>query len=196
MGQFELLLRNSISEVLSQSHGSHPYYVAGAFRNPTAHLAALQTFVGVYGKSKDQRARHYRQTYDEPVLPPIWTMKEFLTFGAACRIFQDLSGTIKTAIASQFGVTSDQVFISWLECLVDLRNMCAHHDRLFNRSFPKQPMTLRSVNLPTARPNKLKAVLECLDYLLAQRGVPVGVTARAGAILARFPEVLPIEAGY
>lgn len=196
VGQFELLLRNSISETLSDTFGSHPYYQIAAFKDAGANLNAIQTFAKVYGKSRDQRAKHYRHTYDTPALPPIWTMKEFLTFGAASHIFQCLEGTVRTRIAGQFGVGSDQVFTNWLECLVDLRNMCAHHDRLFNRSFQKQPSRLRSAQVPVARPNKLKAILECLDYLLVARGAPVGITGQVHRIILRFPEMQPAEAGY
>lgn len=196
VGQFELLLRNAISEALSGTFGSHPYYQMFAFRDATANLNAIQTFAKTYAGSKDQRAKHYRQTYSSPALPPIWTMKEFLTFGAASRIFQSLEGSLRTGIARQFGVGSDQIFTDWLECLVDLRNMCAHHDRLFNRSFQKQPKRLRSARVPTAAPNKLKAILECLDYLLTARGTPVSITSRVGSIIARYPEMNPAEAGY
>ncbi len=196
VGKFELLFRNAISETLSDAIGSHPYYEIAAFRDSTANLKAIQSFAKVYGQSKDYRAKHYRVTYAPPALPPIWTMKEFLTFGAASHIFQCLEGRLRTKIANQFGVASDHLFTNWLECLVDLRNMCAHHDRLFNRSFQKQPSRLRSMSLPTARPNKLKAILECLDYLMARRGAPVGITAKAGKIIARFPEMQPAEAGY
>ena len=73
---FELLLRNSISETLSHRFGSHPYYTIAAFKDPTSNLKALQAFASVYEKSKDRRAKHYRETYGHPALPPIWTMKE------------------------------------------------------------------------------------------------------------------------
>ena len=196
VGQFELLLRNSISETLSQIHGGHPYYEVGAFRDPTSNLRALQSFANVYEKSKDRRAKHYRETYGNPVFPPIWTMKEFLTFGATARIFQCLDSSVRTAVAAQFGVGSDDVFTSWIEALVDLRNMCAHHDRLFNRSFQKQPQRLRRAGVPTAPPNKLKAILECLDHLLIQRGVPSHVTQAVAHIIAKHPQSHPAEAGY
>ncbi len=196
VGQFELLFRNAISEVLSQSYGSHPYYELQAFQNSASNLSALQSFAKIFEKSKDQRAKHYRQTYSQPLLPPIWTMKEFLTFGAASWIFQYLAGPIKTAIAAQFGVPSDQVFSSWLSCLVDLRNICAHHDRLFNRSFQKQPAHLNRAALPVAPRQKLKAILECLDYLLSQRGSPSSITNEVGNIINRFPEINPAEVGY
>lgn len=196
IGQFELLLRNAISETLSQTYGSHPYFNLHAFRDAKANLEALNTFAGVYQRSKDTRAKHYRETYGEPVMPPIWTMKEFLTFGAASRILKDLSGPIRTGVGSQFGVPKDTIFTNWVECLADLRNICAHHDRLFNRSFQKQPGNLNSATVPTAPRNKLKAILECLDHMLGQRGVPVHITAKVGAIISRFPQVIPAEAGY
>jgi abortive infection bacteriophage resistance protein len=123
-------------------------------------------------------------------------MKEFLTFGASSRIFQCLEGSIKTSIAAQFGVGSDQVFTNWIEALVDLRNICAHHDRLFNRSFQKQPSRLRSAGVPTAAPNKLKAILECLDYMLSRRGSPSGIADKVRRIILKYPEMELAKAGY
>lgn len=196
VGQFELLFRNAVSETLSQGHGTHPYDDVTAFGDPTKHLDALQMFGKIYKESKDPRAHHYRKTYAPPLLPPIWTMKEFLTFGATVRIFQCLSGPNKTAIAQKFGIPSDSVFLNWVECLVDLRNICAHHGRLFNRVFQKQPKTFIGQNLPIARKNTLKAILECLDYLLTRRGVASMVTADINQIISRHTTVRPAEAGY
>jgi abortive infection bacteriophage resistance protein len=195
VGQFELLLRNSVAEHLTSLHGSHPYDLV-AFKNSTSHLDAMRTFIDVYGKSKDQRAKHYRAVYGAPALPPIWTMKEFLTFGATSRVFQTLAGPIRTAVAKEFGVSKDTVFENWLECMVDLRNICAHHDRLFNRSFQKQPATLVAANIPVAPSQKLKAILECLDYVLTKRGVASDVTTKVGKLVSRYPAVRPAEAGY
>ena len=196
VGQFELLFRNAISETLSEAFGSHPYQNLGVYRDAAASREANANFRKIYRASRDPRARHYQQTYSNPALPPIWTMKEFLTFGAASYIFQRLEGRVRTKIASQFGTNSDRVFTNWLECLVDLRNICAHHDRVFNRSFQKQPSTFRGGGLPAAPANKLKAILECLDYMMSKRGAPVHIVAQVGRIIRRFPEMHPREAGY
>ena len=196
VGRFEILFRNAISETLSHRHGAHPYFEPGAFRDAAANIEAIRIFSDVYQRSRDQRAKHYRAAYGQPILPPVWVLKEFLTFGASSRIYQSLSGPIRTGIAAGFGVGSDRVFTSWVECLVDLRNVCAHHDRLFNRNLQKQPMMLRSTSLPTAPMQKLKAILECLDYLLNRRGSPESITAAAEAIIRRHPAVRPAEAGF
>ena len=196
VGQFELLFRNAISEALSAAYGSHPYFYTRAFKSEKAHCKAIWSFYEIYTKSTDRRAVHYRDTYSDPILPAIWTMKEFLTFGSASHTYKLLEGPIRTKIAAQFGVQSDEVFKSWVTCLVDLRNICAHHDRLFNRSLQKQPSTLIRAQVPTAPRQKLKAILECLDYMLTQRGVKVAVTAKVGKIIAGCPQMSPSEAGY
>ena len=169
VGLFELVLRNRLSEVLSTRYGSHPYFEVSAFKNSKQHIEALDKIISVFQQSKDQRAKHYRDTYTEPPLPPIWVLKEFLTFGAAARIYGALSTPMRTDIASHFKVISLPVFDSWVPSFVDLRNICAHHDRLFNRRFQKQPQRYIRGGAPSAGVGHatLKAQLECLDYCLS-----------------------------
>ena len=137
VGQFELLLRNSMSEALSKSYGSHPYFEIAAYKDASSQVESVRKFADVFMTSKDRRAKHYKDTYSDPALPPIWHMKEFMTFGATSRILKHLSGQIRTAIACDFGIPKDAIFTNWVEAFVDLRNICAHHDRLFNRKFQK-----------------------------------------------------------
>ena len=200
VGQFELLLRNSMSEALSKSYGSHPYFQIAAFKDASSQVESVRLFADVYLKSKDRRAQHYRDTYSDPALPPIWRMKEFMTFGATSRILQHLSGPIRTTIANDFGIPKDIILTNWVESLVDLRNICAHHDRLFNRKFPKQPTKLvistHHNKVPSAVSNSLKAILECLDYMLAKRSAAFDVTGKVSAVISRYPEMLPAEAGF
>lgn len=200
VGEFELLLRNAISEALSNAHGSHPYTKLAAFKDEASRLEVYKIFVDIYYKTKDQRAKHYRQKYATPVLPPIWTMKEFMTFGTTLLVLKHLAGPIRTDIANSFGVPKDEIFTNWVNCLVDLRNICAHHDRLFNRSFPKQPSRLSikhpAGSVPTAPEKKLKAILECLEYMLNKRGSKTKVVSEVGAVVKRYSAVKPSEVGY
>lgn len=150
----------------------------------------------LYAASKDPRARHDLDTYETPLLPPIWTMKEFLTFGASERFFSLLSGSIRNQVAREFGLPNVQTFESWTKCLVDPRNICAHHDRLFNRSMQKQPMRLKRAAIRAAPVNKVKAILECLDWMIRHRGMRSGVASRVSHLLARCPAVRPSELGF
>ena len=196
VGRFELVFRNRLSEILSARFGSHPYFQNDAFDGSKRHNEALQNVLQVFTKSRDQRARHYRATYTEPPLPPIWMLKEFLTFGASARLYAALAKPVRTDVAAHFGVASLPVFDSWIPCFVDLRNVCAHHDRLFNRRFQKQPQRLRRTSIPVAPPPTLKAQLECLDHALASAKANGDLVDRVRRVLNRYPEVGNAEAGY
>jgi abortive infection bacteriophage resistance protein len=43
------------------------------------------------------------------------------------------------AIACQYGLGNGRVFATWLRSLNYLRNVCAHHSRLWNRNLVDQP---------------------------------------------------------
>lgn len=196
VGRFELIFRNRLSEVLSARFGSHPYFIDDAFVGSKQHNEALQKVLQVFAQSKDQRAKHYRSVYTEPPLPPIWMLKEFLTFGTAARLYAALASSVRTDIAAHFGVTALPVFDSWVPAFVDLRNICAHHDRLFNRRFQKQPQRLRRAAIPIAPSATLKAQLECLDYALGSANANGDLVSRVGTVLTRYPEIQNAEAGY
>ena len=196
VGRFELMFRNRLSEVLSARYGSHPYFQNDAFESSEQHNNALQNVLRVFTQSKDQRARHYRTTYTEPPLPPIWMLKEFLTFGASARLYAALARSVRKEVAAHFGVTVLPAFDSWVNCFVDLRNICAHHDRLFNRRFQKQPQHLRRAAIPVASPPTLKAQLECLDYALTSANVRGNLVSRVQKVLNRYPEIQNTEAGF
>ena len=196
VGRFELAFRNIMSETLSLRHGSHPYCDGSIFKGAESHNEALAAAHRIFGSSRDERARHYRRTYGNPVLPPIWMLKEFMTFGQADRYYRCLSTPVREAVAREFNVPSLTVFLSWLACFVDLRNAAAHHDRLFNRRFQKQPSRYRAGNVPAAMNNTLKAQLECLDHVLAGVGHKADTVPKAEKILRRYPAVNPVEAGF
>ena len=196
--RFELAFRNIMSETLSAQYGSHPYYDHTAFRDANAHNKALAQVIKTFNASQDTRAEHYRQTYDSPALPPIWTMKEFLTFGGAERFYGLLEKPLRLDIAKAFGVPVLHTFENWIRCFVDLRNACAHHDILLNRRFQKHLRHLRREKIPQANNNTLKAHLECLDHVLGAIGEKAGSVKEARRLinLKVHAAVNPYEAGF
>ncbi|RYI35372.1 MAG: Abi family protein [Acetobacteraceae bacterium] len=198
VGRFELAFRNLIAEALINRYGSHPYFERAAFASAKDHNQAVSQLIKTFDGSKDERARHYRQTYDKPALPPIWTLKEFLTFGGAARLYAALDGPVRQDVAKACGVPRLPVFDNWVTCFVDLRNCCAHHDRLFNRRFQKQLQHLPKEGIPAALNSTLKAHLECLDHALSSIGEKAGNVDEARRLinLNIHAAVQPAEAGY
>ncbi|MDV6211831.1 Abi family protein [Rhodococcus erythropolis] len=75
---------------------------------------------------------HYLTTYGSPELPPSWLMVETLTIGQLASAYRNLSlRSDRTTVARSIGLTAP-VLESWLHTYVRVRNVCAHHGRLWN----------------------------------------------------------------
>lgn len=167
--EVEILFRNTYSEVLTERFGPHPY-TSDIFKSDSSAQDAMRLLSELYyGRlGQDRRARHYFQRYRQPTLPPIWTLKEFFTFEKSSRFFNTLDDEICTEVSKRMGftVSNHHILKSWIKAINDLRNVCAHHDRLFNRTFQKQPQNYRKADLfANAEKNKLAGILKCADFL-------------------------------
>ena len=90
---------------------------------------------------------HYLATYSSPVTPPSWLVIELLTAGELHHLYTDLTLRYRKKIARELNLP-DQVLQSWLKTYVRVRNICAHHGRLWNRFLGVYPVIPRS---PTVR---------------------------------------------
>lgn len=82
---------------------------------------------------------HYVSTYSTPQTPPSWLSIELLTLGNLRYLYSALPQTYRKQIAQQLGL-HDPVLGSWLASYVRVRNICAHHGRLWNRFLGAYPM--------------------------------------------------------
>lgn len=87
-----------------------------------------------YDKSKEEFIIHFKRKYPN-LLPPAWMIAEILPLGNLCHIFMNLRNKkAKKKVAKYFGL-QEPVFSSWMLVLGNLRNMCCHHSRTWNREF-------------------------------------------------------------
>ncbi|MDF1610044.1 Abi family protein [Hoeflea sp. YIM 152468] len=196
LGRFEIALRNQLSEILSQRYSSHPYFDNSAYRTKKTRASAVGRISDIFYKKNDPRARHYFDEYNPPMIPPIWVMKEFMTFGNLSFMLEQLSTSMQNDLTTAFGMPNYKLLENWIKALNDLRNDCAHHGRLFNRSFQKELGHFKKAGVPAAPPNKLKALLECLEFLLKSQGYNDPIVASVATMLSRYPAVIPSEVGY
>jgi abortive infection bacteriophage resistance protein len=88
-------------------------------------------------RSKEEFITHNKAKYGFPL--PIWVVCEVWDFGAMSRLFAGMKEVDQDAIAKKYGVSNGRIFASWLRSLNYLRNVCAHHSRLWNRNIIDQP---------------------------------------------------------
>lgn len=86
---------------------------------------------------------HHNHAYNGIV--PIWVAIEVWDFGCMSRLYAGMTHSDKTAIAQKYGATAKQLE-QWLRSLNFMRNVSAHHSRLWNANILDQsaPITFDS----------------------------------------------------
>ena len=73
---------------------------------------------------------------------------ELLTIGELSRLYSALRDNNDKQLIANFFRLPHIVFSSWLHTLVYVRNICAHHCRLWNRDFAIKPLVLKKPKNP------------------------------------------------
>lgn len=90
-------------------------------------LAKYQTLLG--RARKESFVIHHQQQYGAL---PIWAACEVWDFGQLSKLFAGMKFPDQQEIAKMYGVNEDQTFSQWLRSLNFIRNVAAHHSRLWN----------------------------------------------------------------
>jgi len=88
-------------------------------------------------RSKEDFVIHYERKYGKPL--PIWVVVELWEFGMLSIFFQFMKRNDKDNIAAKYGLPSGHFMQSWLLGLNFVRNVAAHHSRLWNKNLIHQP---------------------------------------------------------
>ena len=136
--KIEVAVRAKISYVLAHKHGPFWFQNQTIFKDLVKHAETLTKISSEFSRSDEEFIHAFKQKYFNS-LPPSWMMMEITSFGAMSQLYKNLKpGKEKRKIAHHFGLT-DTVFITWLHSFVYLRNVCAHHTRLWNRAMSIRP---------------------------------------------------------
>jgi abortive infection bacteriophage resistance protein len=152
--ELRLLMLDAIERVEVSIRSQWAYQIAH-LHNPHGHLDAtlsvnnsrwqknLGKLTTEVNRSDENFIKHLITNYSE-ALPPIWAVCEVMSLDLLSRWFDNLK-PMKTrrAIAMVYGV-DEQVLASWLRHLSLVRNICAHHSRLWNRDFTITPTLPRN----------------------------------------------------
>lgn len=109
----------------------------GSRTRPSRHAEWLQRVAERRDGSDETFVAHFREKYDGQM--PIWALTEILELGHLSRLYQGLAEDDAEEIARAFGVPTKRLMASWLASVNYVRNVAAHHARLFNRKLQNAP---------------------------------------------------------
>lgn len=142
----EVALRGSWAYQLALLGGGHSYLDAGLYRDRKEFHSNLAKLAGEVGRSSETYINHYRNSYDDPAIPPVWMVAEMMSFGQLSRWYSNLAErALRNQIAEPLGLP-ETVLVPLVRHIVDVRNICAHHGRLWNRGFRTPPKVAHNPN--------------------------------------------------
>lgn len=187
--RIEVALRAGVVNALSTVHGPHFYLESRHFETHERFREFMQTATS----ARYSAIQHYTERYNTPSLPPIWAVVEAITYGALSRLYSGLHLANRKRVAKWFGY-DEKVLVSWFRSLNALRNMCAHHNRLWNFDMRvDQPMAARAVAAEMTRTNTFYARAVVMAALLAAVEPDAEWNRKLVALVARYPGV-PVSA--
>ena len=148
--QVEVSVRTQWAYHLSLAHGAHAYLEPAIFRSVSAHQRCLAALNEEIERSQETFIDHYQRTYTHPLLPPIWAACEVMSFGQLSRWISNLKQRRDRQRIAEIYDLDERVLCSFLHHLTHVRNLCAHHSRLWNRRF-----TI-TMQIPSVRPARAR----------------------------------------
>lgn len=170
--KIEISMRTQVIYQWALNHGSHWHLNGSLFRNSVQFAKDYTRLQQEVDRSVETFIDHYKTKYSNPPEPPAWMSLEVSSFGLLSLMFRNLKlGNEKKAITKYYGLNDVGVLESWMHSFSNIRNVCAHHSRLWNRrltahikmpTYPKNPFIQNKMILPY----KMYASLCCIKYVL------------------------------
>ena len=194
----EITFRTQLIYQPSISGGAFWFEDASNFDNASRHTEHLRQLNEEVARSSGEVfIQHFFSKYDEEDTPPAWMTFEVLSLGLLSKFYQNMRPSLraKKDIANHFGVSQAVVFQSWIRSVTYVRNICAHHSRLWNRTLtnkpaiPRTPPAIWISAAPLPSNDKMYYFLCCLTHMLRSIQPKNTFSQRLKALFAKYPKV-------
>ncbi len=172
--RIEIALRTQMIYQLSMHHGPLWYQDANLFSNQIYHANNLSNLMREYQYSQEIFISDHKKRYPQDD-PEAWKILEIASMGTLSKFYKLLKHNLvsKSAIANGMGLNLHNELSSWLEAITYVRNIIAHHSRLYSRDMVKRPiMNIVNpqgswLNNPVLESQKKKAflIISCMVYI-------------------------------
>ena len=165
--RLEISVRTNLAYTLAHQYGVFSYEDPSRFHNALRHTQGLATLDEELRRSKEIFVKHYKDAYNLQ-RPPIWAACEVMSFGLLSRFYENIKADkVRKMIATEYDLMP-QTLKSLLRHTVYVRNLCAHHSRLWNRRFTitlALPQNRPSALLPNLNPAEDRRIYNTLVLL-------------------------------
>ncbi len=134
----EVDLRASIAHVFAQARGAFGHVDPSNFFRTFNHSEWIARVREEAERSSELFVKHFKATYSEYPDLPCWVITETISFGSLSKMVSGMNREDQKSIAIRYGV-QPHILESWMHHFVYVRNLCAHHSRIWDRSWTIKP---------------------------------------------------------
>jgi abortive infection bacteriophage resistance protein len=167
--RIEISIRTNIAYHLAHKYGPYALLNVQNFHENFEHKTWLVQINEEIKRSRERFIEHFKNKYQGYPNLPVWMATEVLSFGSLSILFKGLKNEDKREIARIYNL-HPKTLANWLHFLTYVRNICAHHSRLWNKELAIKPK-IDSINelwLPpiTTRNDRSYIILLIIKELL------------------------------
>ncbi|MBU8908261.1 Abi family protein [Desertibacillus haloalkaliphilus] len=139
----EIAFRTHISYDIAHKFGVLGYKDKENFINEIYHRDFLEELERLIKRSRKGELfiEHHFKKYDGNI--PIWAAVEVTPIGFISKLYRNLNEDVKRNIAKSYYNVPYFYLESWLQTLSNVRNVCAHYGRLYNKELTFKPKLFR-----------------------------------------------------
>jgi abortive infection bacteriophage resistance protein len=214
IARIEIALRSKMIYHLSLSYGSLWYLDPHLFEtsvktkngiSKTTHLHTLDDLNRELQRSQEIFIREHLRRYPTEAADS-WIILEIASLGTLSKLYKSLRINLaeRGVIAKELGITSPSLFTGWLEAITFIRNLIAHHARLWSRvmlirpgmqlSHPDKPWFNRP--LKRAQLYQLFSVISCMVYLCAHLDKSESMKQQVLSLIRNHPGIPIYKYGF
>ncbi|MAD75552.1 MAG: abortive phage resistance protein [Rheinheimera sp.] len=200
--RIEISVRTQWAYHLSHFGGAHAHLEKQNFNLKVfSHQDFIDQLQVELRRTTEPNIQRQLRKYDEQT-PAVWICSEVLSFGWLSKAVSGLARRrLKQDIADNYGL-NESVLTSVLHHLVNVRNISAHHSRLWNRDFTittklptnGEPKTISSLN--TAKPRELYNTLVLIAHVMNRIAPDNQWRQRLLDLLDRYPAIDTSAMGF
>ena len=159
--EIEIFLRTRISYFHAHEYGADGYLNPENFSLKHNSQKFQELIKKEINNNRDSLfVKHHIEKYNGVF--PVWVITELFTFGMLSRFFADLKLNDQKILARELFNTIPKNIKSYLRCVTDLRNICAHYGRLYYRIFSAIPA---NTGVPPEAERKLWGTIQAVKGL-------------------------------
>ena len=134
----EIDIRSAIAYSFGLRYGAFGHASAANFHKRFDHATWIDRLRTETKRSSELFVNHFRTRYREFPDIPIWAAVEVMSFGGLSRMISGLWKHDRQMVAASYGVNAKELS-SIAHHFVYVRNLCAHHSRLWDRTWTVKP---------------------------------------------------------